>query len=187
MGRGDAPNGMKVSYCVTRSGAVEANTALVHLKLLGNLVRNAPQSQYIGATPSPGDAEPRESAFFLARFLRFLSGGTKMLFRIAGIDVRKRVLMVAVADASLSEGDLEFCVPKLRDVRRELRHLVAWLGQMGVREVVESTPDTGSRYSWLWKAISSNIWRRRGPTWPKGPKTDLQDAQRWSDGRWPGN
>lgn len=61
-----------------------------------------------------------------------------MVYKIAGIDIHKKVLMVAVADAASQE--LEFESRRFGTAACERQHLVAWLQERGVREVVmEST------------------------------------------------
>src|SRR5208282_4903655 len=81
-----------------------------------------------------------------------------MSFMIAGIDVHKRVLMVAVADASVGEGDVEFQGRRFGTTAGELQHLEAWLALEGHFE-----------------QHLAQAWSNRAP---KGRKTDFKDAQR---------
>ena len=77
-----------------------------------------------------------------------------MSYRIAAIDVHKRVLMVAVATAAEQVEDavgeaLEFECRRFGTGDGERQHLVAWLGQRGVLEIVmESTAQYWNRSGW---------------------------------------
>jgi len=103
-----------------------------------------------------------------------------MSFMIAGIDVHKRVLMVAVTDASVGEGDLEFQYRKFGTTAAELQHLAAWLGERGVREVVMES--TAQYWKPVWAALEGQFREHLAQAWsnraPKGRKTDFKDAQR---------
>ncbi len=103
-----------------------------------------------------------------------------MSFMIAGIDVHKRVLMVAVTDASVGEGDLEFQYRKFGTTAAELQHLAAWLGERGVREVVMES--TAQYWKPVWAALEGQFRQHLAQAWsnraPKGRKTDFKDAQR---------
>ena len=62
-----------------------------------------------------------------------------MTYRIAGIDVHKKMLAVVVADIAV-DGAYEFIHRRVGTSPRELRALAAWLGAEAVEEVVmEST------------------------------------------------
>lgn len=103
-----------------------------------------------------------------------------MALLIAGIDVHKRVLMVAVADASLDEGDMEFQFRRFGTSAGELKHLAAWLGELGVREVVMES--TAQYWKPVWLALEGQFTQHLAQAWsnraPKGRKTDFKDAQR---------
>jgi transposase len=103
-----------------------------------------------------------------------------MAFMIAGIDVHKRVLMVAVADASQGENDLEFQCRTFGTTTSELKHLAAWLGERGVREVVMES--TAQYWKPVWLVLEGHFQLRLAQAWsnraPKGRKTDFKDAQR---------
>ena len=103
-----------------------------------------------------------------------------MSYMIAGIDVHKRVLMVAVADASLSPDDMEFHCRQFGTTEKELQHLAAWLQQCGAREAVMES--TAQYWRPVWLALEglftlylAQAWSNRAP---KGRKTDFKDAQR---------
>jgi transposase len=103
-----------------------------------------------------------------------------MSFIIAGIDVHKRVLMVAVGDASLGEGEVEFECRKFGTTAGELKHLTAWMEERGVREVVMES--TAQYWKPVWLALEGHFQQRLAQAWsnraPKGRKTDFKDAQR---------
>lgn len=103
-----------------------------------------------------------------------------MSFMIAGIDVHKRMLMVALADASVGEGDLEFQCGQFGTTTVELQHLAAWLGEHGVREVVMES--TAQYWKPVWLALEGQFQQHLAQAWsnraPKGRKTDFKDAQR---------
>jgi transposase len=103
-----------------------------------------------------------------------------MPFMIAGIDVHKRVLMVAVGDASLGESDVEFQCRKFGTTAGELQHPAAWLGERGVREVVMES--TAQYWKPVWLALEAHFQQHLAQAWsnraPKGRKTDFKDAQR---------
>lgn len=103
-----------------------------------------------------------------------------MSFMIAGIDVHKRVLMVAVAEASMGDGDVEFQSRRFGTTALELRHLGAWLAERGVREVVMES--TAQYWKPVWLALEGQFEQHLAQAWsnraPKGRKTDFKDAQR---------
>lgn len=103
-----------------------------------------------------------------------------MSFMLAGIDVHKRVLMVAVADVSLSQEDLDFQCRQFGTTATELEHLAAWLAQREVREVVMES--TAQYWKPVWMALEGRFQQYLAQAWsnraPKGRKTDFKDAQR---------
>jgi len=103
-----------------------------------------------------------------------------MSYMIAGIDVHKRVLMVAVADASVGEGDVEFQCRRFGTTAGELQHLAAWLGERGVRAVVMES--TAQYWKPVWLALEGHFEQHLAQAWsnraPKGRKADCKDAQR---------
>lgn len=103
-----------------------------------------------------------------------------MAYMIAGIDVHKRMLMVAAADAALDEGDLEFQCRRFGTTTGELKHLAAWLEELGVREVVMES--TAQYWKPVWLALEGRFRQYLAQAWsnraPRGRKTDFRDAQR---------
>src|SRR5260370_34819723 len=68
-----------------------------------------------------------------------------MSYKIAGIDVHKKVLMVVVIDASTPEGKPER--RRFATMASDLRRLSTWLREQGVQEaVMESTAQ-------YWRAV----------------------------------
>ena len=103
-----------------------------------------------------------------------------MSFMIAGIDVHKRMLMVALADASVGVEDMEFQCRRFGATTGELKHLAAWLGEHGVGEVVMES--TAQYWKPVWLALEGQFQQYLAQAWsnraPKGRKTDFKDAQR---------
>jgi hypothetical protein len=92
-----------------------------------------------------------------------------MAYRVAAIDVHKMVLIVAVARAADEVPDvageaLELECRRFGALAEERQHLIEWLAQRGVREVVmESTAP-------YWKPV----WRDREPHFAKLHRAQAQ-------------
>ena len=110
--------------------------------------------------------------------------------RVAGIDVHKRVLMVAVAVATtrmiVGEGETETQETIRFEMRRfgttvgEMQHLASWLREHQVTEVVMESTAQYWKPVWLglephFQLCLAQAWSNRAP---KGKKTDFKDAQR---------
>jgi transposase len=97
---------------------------------------------------------------------------------VAGIDVHKKVLMVGVADAG--QMVLEFECRRFGATPRELNHLVAWLQERGVAEVVMES--TAQYWKPVWLALEPHFRLRLAQALsnraPRGRKTDFKDTQR---------
>jgi hypothetical protein len=101
-----------------------------------------------------------------------------MSYKIAGIDVHKKVLMVVVVDASTPEERPER--RRFATMRSELRRLSTWLREQGVEEAVMESTAQYWRSVWLElepymrlqlaQAFSNRAPRRR--------KHDFKDAER---------
>jgi len=100
-------------------------------------------------------------------------------FKVAGIDVHKKMLAVVVTDAAV-EGEFRFERRKFGTMDSDLRELSKWLTEHGVQEaVMESTAQ-------YWKPV----WRQLEPQCklylaqaqsnraPRGRKRDFADAER---------
>ncbi len=117
-----------------------------------------------------------------------------MAYRIAGIDVHKRMLAVVVADVSV-EGEYQFERRQWSANPDQLRSLAEWMIQMDVQEVVMES--TAQYWKPVWQALE-RYWqpecRRRVDAGsmsgvlhlaqaqsnraPKGRKKDFADAER---------
>ena len=117
-----------------------------------------------------------------------------MAYRIAGIDVHKKMLAVVVADVEV-EGEYEFAGQRFGSHPEELRRLSAWLSQQGVEEVVMAS--TAQYWQPVWGALERSgkpvCHRREGAggmsgglplaqaqsnRGRKGRKKDFPDAER---------
>lgn len=104
-----------------------------------------------------------------------------MTASVAGIDVHKRVLMVVVLtpdQAGVEAGSLPS--RRFRTTIQELRHLVAWLQQLGVQEAVMESTAQYWKPVWLvleqhFRLYLAQAWSNRAP---RGKKADFKDAQR---------
>ena len=78
-----------------------------------------------------------------------------MPYRIAGIDVHKKMLAVVVADVEI-DGHFHFEREKASTTPTDLRRLADWLVEQEVEEVVISRPrSTGDQYGKPWTALAS--------------------------------
>ena len=83
-----------------------------------------------------------------------------MTYRMAGIDVHKRMLAVVIADISV-EGEYEFTHRRVGTSPRELRELAAWLGAEAVEEVVMES--TAQYWRPVWEVLERDwLPQRRG-------------------------
>jgi transposase len=100
-------------------------------------------------------------------------------YRIAGIDVHKRMLAVVVIDAA-REGEFEFERRKFGTTAGELGLLAEWLGQQEVREVVMES--TAQYWKPVWRELeerfSLHLAQAQSNRAPKGRKSDFVDAER---------
>jgi hypothetical protein len=89
-----------------------------------------------------------------------------MSYKVAGIDVHKKVLMVVVIDASTPEEKPER--RRFTTMPSDLPRLFCWLREQGVEEaVMESTAQYGP-CGWNENRICDCSWRKRSPTVPHG-------------------
>jgi hypothetical protein len=84
-----------------------------------------------------------------------------MAYRMAGIDVHKKMVAVVVADVDIA-GTSRFERRQLGTGPMQLRGLADWLVEREVMEVVmESTASTGGRCGRRWSEAGNRRWRRR--------------------------
>ncbi|HEU0139199.1 MAG TPA: IS110 family transposase [Bryobacteraceae bacterium] len=109
-----------------------------------------------------------------------------MVHIIAGIDIHKRMLMVAagVMDMHTENGEITEQVAfenrRFGTTDTELRRLAAWLSRFGVQEVVMES--TAQYWKPVWLALEGSFRLQLAQAWsnraPRGKKTDYRDAQR---------
>lgn len=109
-----------------------------------------------------------------------------MPYSIAAIDIHKKVLMVVIATGSDTVDDpagqpLEFVRRRFGTSHSERQHLVAWLQQHNVREVVMES--TAQYWRPIWLDLEPHIEKlhlahAQSNRAPKGRKNDFADAQR---------
>lgn len=117
-----------------------------------------------------------------------------MSYRVAGIDVHKKVLAVVVADIAV-EGDYDFERRQFGSSPDQLRLLTAWLVEQKVHEVVMES--TAQYWRPVWHTLE-RYWKAECPSWdeagrmsgslllaqaqsnrgPRGRKKDFVDAER---------
>jgi transposase len=102
-----------------------------------------------------------------------------MSYKVAGIDIHKKVLMVVVTDAAAEE--CEFESRRFGTVASERAHLVAWLQQRGVQQIVMES--TAQYWKPIWLDVEPHfgqlhLAQAHSNRAPKGRKHDFADAQR---------
>jgi transposase len=99
-------------------------------------------------------------------------------YNLAGIDVHKRMLAVVIANAR--DTELQFECRRFGTTTSELRHLLAWLEERAVQEVVMES--TAQYWKPVWLALEGHcrlhLAQARSNRGPRGRKTDFRDAQR---------
>src|SRR5713101_4251571 len=99
-----------------------------------------------------------------------------MSYKIAGIDVHKKVLMVVVIDASMPESKPER--RRFATMPSDLRRLLSWLREQGVEEAVMESTAQYWRSVWLelepyMRLQLAQAFSNRAP---RGRKHDFKDA-----------
>jgi transposase len=102
-----------------------------------------------------------------------------MTYKVAGIDVHKKVLMLVVTDAAAEP--LEFESRRFGTTASEREHLVAWLQERGVQEIVMES--TAQYWKPIWLDLEPHFAKLHlaqafSNRAPKGRKHDFTDAQR---------
>jgi len=101
-----------------------------------------------------------------------------MSYKVSGIDVHKRVLVVVVADAAQEE--LQYECRRFGTTTSELRQLKTWLEQQGVTEVVMES--TAQYWKPVWLELEPHfrlhLAQAQSNRAPRGRKHDFGDAQR---------
>ena len=100
-------------------------------------------------------------------------------YRIAGIDVHKKMLAVVVADVA-APGEWEWERRTFGTLDSELRALADWLAQQEVREVVMES--TAQYWMPVWRALERqcelHLAHAQSNRAPQGRKRDFADAER---------
>jgi transposase len=109
-----------------------------------------------------------------------------MAYKIAAIDIHKKVLMVVVATgadevAEVAGEALEFVCRRFGTSHEERMHLVAWLREQGVVEVVMES--TAQYWKPIWLDLEPHfpklhLAQAHSNRAPKGRKSDFRDAKR---------
>jgi transposase len=120
------------------------------------------------------------------RVLPLPRGKEAMSYKVAGIDVHKSVLMVAVAAAGEEVLDpageaLEFECRRFGAGASERQRLAGWLAERNVREVVMES--TAQYWKPVWLDLEQQVWKlhlaqAHSNRAPKGRKHDFGDAKR---------
>src|SRR5579864_8183459 len=102
-----------------------------------------------------------------------------MTYKVAGIDIHKKVLMVVVTDAAAEEWQFES--RRFGTGASEREHLVAWLRERGVQEIVMES--TAQYWKPIWLDLEPHfgqlhLAQAHSNRAPKGRKHDFADAQR---------
>ena len=99
-------------------------------------------------------------------------------YNVVGIDVHKKMLVVAVANAR--DTELQFECRQFGTTVGELRHLSVWLQEHAVEEVVMES--TAQYWRPVWLALEGqfhlHLAQARSNRGPRGRKTDFRDAKR---------
>jgi transposase len=103
----------------------------------------------------------------------------ELSYRVAGIDVHKKMLAVVVTDVA-QRGEYRFESRKFGAGTEELRLLAEWLGEAGVREAVMES--TAQYWKPVWQALEGDfelhLAQAQSNKAPKGRKRDFEDAKR---------
>src|SRR5689334_4163873 len=104
-----------------------------------------------------------------------------MSYTIAGIDIHKKVLMVVVTEVAVEE--LRFVCRRFGTTASEREHVVAWLQEHQVQEVVMES--TAQYWKPVWLDLEPHFGKMHlaqahSNRAPKGRKNDFLDAKRLS-------
>jgi transposase len=101
-----------------------------------------------------------------------------MAYKVAGIDVHKKVLMAVVYE--ISEQELEPQRRRFGTTTNELRRLSAWLREQGVQEAVMES--TAQYWKPVWYELEPHMGLQLAQAFsnraPRGRKKDFKDAER---------
>jgi transposase len=100
-------------------------------------------------------------------------------YRLAGIDIHKKMLAVVVTDAA-ADGEFRFERRKFGTLDSELRALAQWLAGESVREVIMES--TAQYWKPVWRQLEGQCDLHLAQAFsnraPRGRKRDFEDAER---------
>jgi transposase len=126
-------------------------------------------------------AEARNGVYFVLAAVPLLpqEGAMELTYRVAGIDVHKKMLAVVVTDVG-KPGEYRFERRTFGTGSAELCGLVGWLTEQGVREAVMES--TAQYWRPVWQALEGlcqlHLAQAHSNRAPKGRKRDFEDAER---------
>src|ERR1700693_4518409 len=120
-------------------------------------------------------------------FCHFLAERNRMPYKVAGIDIHKKVLMVVVATVTESVGEdgieprIEYESRRFGSGAKDREHLAAWMRERRVQEVVMES--TAQYWKPVWLDLEAHFGKlhlaqAHSNKAPKGRKNDFADAQR---------
>jgi transposase len=117
---------------------------------------------------------------FFRAFYRFPTGRKAMSYKVAGIDVHKKVLMVVVAEVDASQPEWNLQRRRFGTTTSELRQLAGWLREQGVAEAVMES--TAQYWKPVWYELEPYVRLQLAQAFsnraPRGRKHDFRDAER---------
>ena len=147
---------------------------LIWTASLNERVRNA-------GADATGPAAARKGVEYLpvAVSIPFKEGAMESTYKVAGIDVHKKMLAVVVTDVA-QLGQLQFIRRKFGAGAAELRSLADWMVEEKVAEVVMESTAQYWRPVWqeLEKGCKLHLAQAQSNRAPKGRKRDFADAER---------
>jgi hypothetical protein len=151
--------------------AVEVGSALDLSKPFGSLIRDTLKSKSVCAATPAGEAVARNGVCEHLRVPRFHAGGTTTMRmrNIAGIDVHKRLLVVAVVSTDEPGEPARFQNRRFGTTTKELPHLLAWLQQQGVEEAVMES--TAQYWKPVWLTLEGHLRLHLAQAWSNRPPT----------------
>jgi transposase len=103
-----------------------------------------------------------------------------MSYKVAGIDVHKKVLMVVVAEVDASQPEWNLQRRRFGTTTSELRQLAGWLREQGVAEAVMES--TAQYWKPVWYELEPYVRLQLAQAFsnraPRGRKHDFRDAER---------
>jgi transposase len=117
---------------------------------------------------------------FFRAFYRLPTGRKAMSYKVAGIDVHKKVLMVVVAEVDASQPEWNLQRRRFGTTTSELRQLAGWLREQGVAEAVMES--TAQYWKPVWYELEPYVRLQLAQAFsnraPRGRKHDFRDAER---------